>query len=94
MIHYDPVDLPHAQDEDFRKWLNRPEMNTLKAVAAGTAKKHLAMVANQAVEAKDFAGKLDAASVDLKMAQKWKSFLECLDEITAQKQPFATAKLT
>lgn len=88
--------LPVEPDRELRSWLGKSSRQTLIRVAEAQVKRHQADALRDLVAAKDFEPKHDTASVSLKKAQRYATFIEVLEEFTnrAPGEPYTTAKLS
>jgi len=86
--------LPQSVDVGLREWLGKPHLATLRRVVDAKLKVFASKSINEALTAKDFERKLDAANASLLMAQRYQTFLDVLQEVTDQKETFQSAKLT
>lgn len=88
--------LPIKTENDFREWLRRPQVETLRKVIRAKQQEEACLSLNDAKQANTGNWKLEAANVHLLKAQRYQAFLDVLQEVTDQlpNVPFNSVKLT
>lgn len=86
--------LSTEQERELRSWLGKSSRQTLIRVADAQVKRYQADALRDLVAMKDFDGKQAAAEVNIKKAQRYATFIDVLEELTAQNEPHTTARLS
>lgn len=94
MITFSSEPLPAGAEDEFRKWLARTQVDTLRRVVAAKQKERECAALRDAVSAATYERKFESANENLRAAQRYEAFLDVLKEITEQHTPFTTAKLS
>lgn len=86
--------LPAERDRELRLWLGKPEVELLKKVALAKEQKYECEALKEAVQSKEFPDKMAAANATFTRAHRYSNFLQVLNEIIEQRDPYQGAKLT
>lgn len=80
--------LTNAETDALREWFGRSQCEQLRKIARGKIREHSILATNKALDSKDTNVYAEAASLDVKKAQRYIDFLAVLEEIIATKANF------
>lgn len=87
--------VPEQESRDLIVWLNKPEAKTLHRIVESRARESMAKVANAALQAAgDAPLKLTLADEHLKTARRYLDFLDIINRVREQTEPFTVSKWT
>lgn len=92
MITFKSEPLPHGAELELRQWLGKTQLRDLLRVVQSKQQKEECAALRDAISAKDFPGKLDAANESLRRAQRYQTFIDVMHEVVSQQNPFEIAK--
>lgn len=85
--------VPEKEAHDLQLWLSKSECKTLIRIVESRAKQHTSKVANAALQAIGGSPlKMNLADEHLRQARQCLDFLEMLDQIKNQTEPFIVTK--
>lgn len=80
--------LTIAENDKLRSWFEQGQCEQLREIARSKIREHSIMATNKALDSKDTNAYAEAASLDIKKAQRYIDFLSVLEEIIATKTNF------
>lgn len=87
--------IPDKEGRDLQLWLAKPEGNTLVRIVGSKAKDEISKSTNAALQAVGPSPlKINVADEHLRNARKYLDFLEILQAIKDQTEPFTVSKWT
>ena len=93
MIQFTQQPLTQTQDASLKLWLNKGEQSLLRDVIESRIRMHQAVAANAALDSLKYEAKEADYREAIREAARLKGFLDVLDEIKDQTEPFVLFKL-
>lgn len=86
--------LTGATDQSLRAWMDKGEAQTLRRIVKAKVQRAQCAGLNDAMKVEKFDGMAISVSENMRIAQRYQTFLDVLEELSTQKEPFSIVRLS